>query len=73
MIEATLPRPEREGPRGHLTPGEAGEHGARAGARRLVLTHFSDELGARLGAPRGRDGPSADPSRSPARVPSYDV
>jgi len=46
LIEATLPRPEREGPRGHLTPEEAGEHGRRAGARRLVLTHFSDELDA---------------------------
>jgi ribonuclease BN (tRNA processing enzyme) len=44
LIEATLPRPERTGQRGHLTPGEAGEHGRRAGARRLVLTHFSDEL-----------------------------
>jgi ribonuclease BN (tRNA processing enzyme) len=44
LIEATLPRPEREGPRGHLTPGEAGEHGRRAGARRLALTHFSDEM-----------------------------
>src|SRR3954471_9342434 len=46
MIEATLPRPERGGMRGHLTPGEAGEHGARAGVRRLVLTHMSDELDA---------------------------
>jgi ribonuclease BN (tRNA processing enzyme) len=46
LIEATLPRPERDGDRGHLTPAEAGEHGARAGARRLVLTHFSDELDA---------------------------
>jgi ribonuclease BN (tRNA processing enzyme) len=46
LIEATLPRPEREGPRGHLTPEEAGEHGRRAGARRLVLTHMSDELDA---------------------------
>jgi len=46
LIEATLPRPEREGPRGHLTPGEAGDHGRRAGARRLVLTHISDELDA---------------------------
>jgi ribonuclease BN (tRNA processing enzyme) len=44
LIEATLPRPERDGDRGHLTPAEAGEHGAKAGARRLVLTHFSDEL-----------------------------
>jgi ribonuclease BN (tRNA processing enzyme) len=46
LIEATLPRPERAGPRGHLTPGEAGAHGRRAGARRLVLTHLSDELDA---------------------------
>ena len=44
LIEATLPRPERTGERGHLTPAEAGDHGRRAGARRLVLTHFSDEL-----------------------------
>jgi ribonuclease BN (tRNA processing enzyme) len=44
MIEATLPRPEREGVRGHLTPAEAGEHGRKAHARRLVLTHISDEL-----------------------------
>jgi ribonuclease BN (tRNA processing enzyme) len=44
LIEATLPRPERTGIRGHLTPREAGEHGRRAGARRLVITHFSDEL-----------------------------
>ena len=46
LIEATLPRPEREGPRGHLTPAEAGDHGRRSGARRLVLTHISDELDA---------------------------
>jgi ribonuclease BN (tRNA processing enzyme) len=44
IVEGTLPRPEREGMRGHLTPEEAGEHGRRAGARRLVLTHISDEL-----------------------------
>ena len=44
LIEATLPRPERTGERGHLTPREAGEHGRRAAARRLVVTHFSDEL-----------------------------
>lgn len=44
LIEATLPRPERQGPRGHVTPAEAGEHGRRAGAKRLVLTHISDEL-----------------------------
>jgi ribonuclease BN (tRNA processing enzyme) len=47
LIEATLPRPERTGIRGHLTPGEAGQHGRDAGARRLVITHLSDELGER--------------------------
>ena len=46
IIEATLPRPERSGQRGHLTPGEAGEHGREAGAKRLVLTHISDEMDA---------------------------
>ena len=45
MVEGTLPRPEREGPRGHLTPAEAGEHAARARAGRVVITHISDELG----------------------------
>jgi ribonuclease BN (tRNA processing enzyme) len=46
LIEATLPRPERTGDRGHLTPREAGEHGQAAGVKRLVLTHISDELDA---------------------------
>jgi ribonuclease BN (tRNA processing enzyme) len=44
FLEATLPAPEPDGQRGHLTAGEAGEHAARCGARRLVLTHISDEL-----------------------------
>ena len=44
LVEATLPRPERTGIRGHLTPGEAGDHARRAGAKRCVLTHISDEL-----------------------------
>jgi ribonuclease BN (tRNA processing enzyme) len=44
MIEATLPRPERAGVRGHLTPAEAGEHGSKAKARQLVITHISDEM-----------------------------
>jgi ribonuclease BN (tRNA processing enzyme) len=44
MLEATLPRPERAGPRGHMTAAEAGEHAAACGAARLVLTHISDEL-----------------------------
>ena len=59
MVEGTLPRPEREGPRGHLTPWEAGEHAARARAARLVITHVSDELGddwAREEAERGYGG-----------------
>ena len=44
IVEATLPRPERTGIRGHLTPEEAGEHARAAGAKRVVLTHISDEL-----------------------------
>jgi ribonuclease BN (tRNA processing enzyme) len=44
MVEATLPRPERDGIRGHLTAREAGEHGRLAAAQRLVVTHYSDEL-----------------------------
>jgi ribonuclease BN (tRNA processing enzyme) len=44
LVEATLPRPERDGVRGHLTPGEAGDHARRAAARRVVITHISDEL-----------------------------
>ena len=44
IAEATLPRPERTGLRGHLTPEEAGEHARDAGARKLMLTHISDEL-----------------------------
>ena len=42
LVEATLPTPDE----GHLTPFEAGEHAAHAGARTCVLTHFSDELDA---------------------------
>ena len=44
MVEATLPAPEQGPERGHMTPREAGEHGAAAHARRLVLTHYSDEM-----------------------------
>jgi ribonuclease BN (tRNA processing enzyme) len=44
LVEATVPEPEPDGARGHLTPAEAGEHARRAGARRVVLTHISDEL-----------------------------
>jgi len=44
IVEATLPRPERTGIRGHMTPAEAGDHAKRAGAHRVVITHISDEL-----------------------------
>ena len=44
MIEATLPRPERSGMRGHLTPREAGEHAKAAGVKAVLLTHMSDEM-----------------------------
>ncbi len=72
LIEATLPRPERDGDRGHLTPAEAGEHGARAGAGRVVLTHLSDELDAewaRGEAERAYSGP-VEVAREGAR---YDI
>jgi ribonuclease BN (tRNA processing enzyme) len=45
LIEATLPAPE-VGLRGHMTAQEAGEHGRNARARRLVLTHLTDQLDA---------------------------
>lgn len=44
IVEATLPRPERTGVRGHLTPQEAAEHARRAGVKQVLLTHLSDEL-----------------------------
>jgi ribonuclease BN (tRNA processing enzyme) len=44
LVEATLPRPERTGVRGHLTAEEAGQHGREAGVGKVVLTHISDEL-----------------------------
>src|SRR6185436_3512984 len=42
IVEATLPRPERTGIRGHLTPEEAADHARRAGVKRVLLTHVSD-------------------------------
>ena len=60
VVEATLPRPERTGVRGHLTPREAGDHARRAGAGRVLLTHVSDELDAewvRAEGERGFGGP----------------
>jgi ribonuclease BN (tRNA processing enzyme) len=46
LVEGTLPRPERTGKRGHLTPAEAGVHARAAGAKRLLIVHISDELDA---------------------------
>jgi ribonuclease BN (tRNA processing enzyme) len=59
MVEATLPEPDPE-PRGHLTAFEAGEHGRLAAARRVVVTHWTDELDpewVRAEAERGYGGP----------------
>lgn len=44
IVEATLPRPERTGIRGHLTSEEAAEHGLKANVKSVMLTHISDEL-----------------------------
>lgn len=45
FLEATLAHADDgHGPRGHLTAAESGEHAAGCRARRLVLTHISDEL-----------------------------
>jgi len=44
LVESTLREPDSPPSAGHLSAREAGEHGRAAGARRLVLTHFSDEL-----------------------------
>jgi len=46
LIEATLLVPEADEPRGHITAGEAGGLAREAGARRVVVTHFSDQLDA---------------------------
>jgi ribonuclease BN (tRNA processing enzyme) len=60
LVEATLPRPERTGDRGHMTPEEAGDHARRAGARRVVLTHISDELDAEWAREEGSKAFGAD-------------
>jgi ribonuclease BN (tRNA processing enzyme) len=61
MLEATLAEPEPEGePRGHMTAAEAGALGRRAGARRVVLTHYSDELDAVRLAAEGARGFGGD-------------
>jgi ribonuclease BN (tRNA processing enzyme) len=55
LVEATLPRPERTGVRGHMTPAEAGDHARRAGAGQVVLTHISDELDAEWARKEGSE------------------
>jgi ribonuclease BN (tRNA processing enzyme) len=60
LAEGTLPRPERSGERGHLTPEEAGEHGKAAGVKRLVITHVSDELGEDWALEHARTGFGGD-------------
>ncbi|MGH2856799.1 MAG: MBL fold metallo-hydrolase [Solirubrobacteraceae bacterium] len=60
LIEATLAEPEPGGSGGHMTALEAGEHGARAGAQKLVLTHFSDELDPELVRAGGAEGFGAE-------------
>jgi ribonuclease BN (tRNA processing enzyme) len=60
LVEGTLPRLERTGVRGHMTPEEAGAHAKKAGVKRVVITHISDDLGeewAREQAERGFGGP----------------
>jgi ribonuclease BN (tRNA processing enzyme) len=56
LIEATLPQPEDEGERGHMTAREAGEHGRRASVRRLVITHITDELDAQRAVAEAQAG-----------------
>jgi ribonuclease BN (tRNA processing enzyme) len=46
LVEATLTAPEPDGDRGHLTAAEAGTLAARAGARRVVVTHYTDMVDA---------------------------
>ena len=79
IVEATLPRPERTGIRGHLTPTEAAEHASRANVKRVLLTHVSDELDelwvrncacarlrrAGIGGARGRRLRDGQPARGP--------
>jgi ribonuclease BN (tRNA processing enzyme) len=68
LVEATLPEPDE----GHLTPFEAGEHAAHAGARTCVLTHFSDELDASWVRAEGARGFGA-PVELAAEGASYSV
>jgi ribonuclease BN (tRNA processing enzyme) len=46
LCESTLGLGSEDGERGHLTAEEAGQLAARAGARRLILTHYSSTYAA---------------------------
>ena len=71
MIEATLPRARAPTASAATSrPAEAGEHGQRAGARRLVLTHISDELDARRARAEAERDVRRRRSSSRARAPS---
>jgi ribonuclease BN (tRNA processing enzyme) len=49
LVESTFEADEGGGePSGHLSAEQAGAIGREAGVRRLVLTHFSDQLDANL-------------------------
>ena len=56
--------------RGHMTPAEAGEHARRAGAKRVVITHISDELDDDWAREEGREALRRRRSRWRARAPS---
>ncbi|MGH2824861.1 MAG: MBL fold metallo-hydrolase, partial [Thermoleophilaceae bacterium] len=72
LVEATLPRPERTGVRGHLTPGEAGDHARACGAKQLLLVHISDELDADW-AKREAERAFGGPVEVAAEGASYEV
>ncbi len=55
LVEATLEEADRNAQAGHMTPAQAGEQGRRAGARRVVLTHISDELDSEWALSEGSD------------------
>ena len=66
LIEATLREPEDDEPRGHLTATEAGEHARAAGARRVAITHITDELDQELSLRQAEEafGASVELARS---------
>jgi ribonuclease BN (tRNA processing enzyme) len=73
FVEATLPRPERAGPRGHLTAGEAGEAAARAAVKRAVLVHISDEEDASVALERARETAGDVPVEMAGAESVYDL